>query len=185
MQGDALVPVTVLEMLGNSKAIILVNFLILVSVLSSLSIIIQTSARILQSMGENGVFFRRLGEVHPFSKTPVIALVLQGILSIVLMFLLDIEKLVDSTTVVMVLFSALVISALLKIRGYNYNSGKEYTFLTPLYPFVPLAYIGSALFITVGVVQYYVELGSVLPLWGLGILVAGFPVYFLWNRTVT
>jgi amino acid transporter len=43
-------------------------------------------------MGENGVFFRRLGEVHPFSKTPVIALVLQGILSIVLMFLLDIEK---------------------------------------------------------------------------------------------
>ena len=185
MQGDALVPVTVLEMLGNSKAIILVNFLILVSVLSSLSIVIQTSARILQSMGENGVFFRRLGEVHPFSRTPVIALVLQGVLSIVLMFLLDIEKLVDSTTVVMVLFSALVISALLKVRRYSYNSGKEYTFLTPLYPFVPLAYIGSALFITVGVVQYYVELGSVLPLWGLGILVAGLPVYFLWNRIVT
>jgi hypothetical protein len=85
----------------------------------------------------------------------------------------------------MVLFSALVIYALLKIRGYSYNSGKGYTFLTPLYPFVPLAYIGSALFITVGVVQYYVELGSVLPLWGLGILVAGLPVYFLWNRTVT
>ena len=183
MQGDSLIPLTALEALGQTQAVRMMNLLILVSVLSSLSIIIQTSARILQSLGENGVFFRKLGQVYPKSHTPVIALVVQAGLAILLMSVLDINRLVDSTTVVMVLFSALVVSALLKVRkGEKGRSGPADTFRTPFYPFVPLAYIGCALFITWGVILYYLELGDVLPLWGFAILLPGIPVYYLWEK---
>ena len=70
-------------------------------------------------MGEKRVFFPKLAETHPKANTPTFALTLQAFLAIVLMWILDIEKLVDSTTVVMVLFSAFVISALIKIKGFK------------------------------------------------------------------
>ena len=133
-------------------------------------------------MGEKRVFFPKLAETHPKANTPVFALTLQAFLAIVLMWILDIEKLVDSTTVVMVLFSAFVISALIKIKGFKLFEKMDTKFFrTPLYPVVPLAYILSALFITWGTIQYYIGLGSLLPLWGLFILLSGIPVYYLWK----
>ena len=124
-----------------------------------------------------------MSTVHPKSETPVFALKIQGLLAIVLLMFLDVNRLVDSTTILMVLFSALVISTVLKVRKLkNRKSNNAEIFRLPFYPAIPLVYILSALFITWGVVRYYFELGDMLPLWGFLILLAGWPVYYLWEK---
>ena len=97
------------------------------------------------------------------------------------MISLDIERILDSTTVVMIMFSALSISTLLKIdRG---TDGKN-IYKTPFFPLVPVVYVISAIFISWGVIEFHVSQGSVLPIWGLGFVALGSAIYFIWKRMV-
>ena len=184
MQGDPMVPLTALRALSVYRWELFLTVLIFISVFSSLSVAVQVGARVIQSMGENGVFFKKVATLHYSWKTPVVALVIQGVWSIILIHLLDLEKLVDSTTVVMVLFSALTISSLLKAHKMrsemNHYGGKQ--FHTPLFPLIPFAYIISCLFISIGVIQYYLSLGSFLPFWGFGFVVVGTIIFIFWRK---
>ena len=146
----------------------------------SLSIHIQTAAtRVIQAMGQQGVFFKFIGKTNSRFRTPVNALAVQAIWTIGLLFLLDIENLVDSTTVVMILFSALSISTLLKVDRLNEESDN---FVIPFYPIIPLVYILSAIFISWGVIQYHLSQGSFLPFWGVFFLIAGAGIYHFWKK---
>ncbi len=182
MQGQEMVPLIALESVGAEKWSGLLSILIFISVISSLSITIQTAgARVIQAMGEQGVFFKFTAQTHPTFQTPVNAILIQAFWAIFLMFSLDIESLVDSTTVVMIMFSALSISTLLKIdRG---TDGKN-IYKTPFFPLVPVVYVISAIFISWGVIEFHVSQGSVLPIWGLGFVALGSAIYFIWKRMV-
>jgi len=182
MQGQEMVPLIALESVGAEKWSGLLSILIFISVISSLSITIQTAgARVIQAMGEQGVFFKFTAQTHPTFQTPVNAILIQAFWAIFLMFSLDIESLVDSTTVVMIMFSALSISTLLKIdRGID---GKN-IYKTPFFPLVPVVYVISAIFISWGVIEFHVSQGSVLPIWGLGFVALGSAIYFIWKRMV-
>jgi len=182
MQGQEMVPLIALESVGAEKWSGLLSILIFISVISSLSITIQTAgARVIQAMGEQGVFFKFTAQTHPTFQTPVNAILIQVFWAIFLMFSLDIESLVDSTTVVMIMFSALSISTLLKIdRG---TDGKN-IYKTPFFPLVPVVYVISAIFISWGVIEFHVSQGSVLPIWGLGFVALGSAIYFIWKRMV-
>ena len=182
MQGQEMVPLIALESVGAEKWSGLLSILIFISVISSLSITIQTAgARVIQAMGEQGVFFKFTAQTHPTFQTPVNAILIQVFWAIFLMFSLDIESLVDSTTVVMIMFSALSISTLLKIdRGAD---GKN-IYKTPFFPLVPVVYVISAIFISWGVIEFHVSQGSVLPIWGLGFVALGSAIYFIWKRMV-
>ena len=124
MKGQEMVPLLALNVVGAGEWSVFLSLLILVSVMSSLSIHTQTAAtRVIQAMGQQGIFFNFIGKTHPRYYTPVNALIVQAVWTIGLMFLLDIENLVDSTTVVMIMFSALSISTLFKIdRSKNDSS---------------------------------------------------------------
>ena len=91
----------------------------------------------------------------------------------------DIESLVDSATVVMIMFSALSITTLLKVD--RTNDGPD-IYRIPFFPFVPLAYVISAVFISWGVIQFHLSQGSILPFWGLAFLIVGTVVYFIWKK---
>ena len=107
------------------------------------------------------------------------AILLQAFWTIVLMFALDIESLVDSATVVMIMFSALSIATLLKVN--RSNDGPE-IFRIPFFPLVPTVYIISAIFISWGVIQFHLSQDSILPIWGLSFLIFGSIVYFIWKK---
>ena len=180
MQGQDMVPLLALNAVGASQWSGLLSLLILISVTSSLSIHIQTAAtRVIQAMGQQGVFFKFIGKTNSRFRTPVNALAVQAIWTIGLLFLLDIENLVDSTTVVMILFSALSISTLLKVDRLNKESDN---FVIPFYPIIPLVYILSAIFISWGVIQYHLSQGSFLPFWGIFFLIAGAGIYHFWKK---
>ena len=180
IQGQDMVPLIALKAVGAEGWSKFLSILIFVSVTSSLSITIQTAgARVIQAMGEQGVFFKFTARTHEKFKTPVNAILVQAFWTIVLMFALDIESLVDSATVVMIMFSALSISTLLKVN--RSNDGPE-IFRIPFFPLVPAVYIISAIFISWGVIQFHLSQDSILPIWGLAFLIFGSIVYFIWKK---
>ena len=180
MKGQEMVPLLALNAVGANHWSGFLSLLILISVMSSLSIHIQTAAaRVIQAMGQQGIFFKFTGKTNPRFYTPVNALPVQAIWTIGLMFLLDIENLVDSTTVVMIMFSALSISTLFKVERKK-NDSKIFTI--PFYPLIPLVYILSAVFICWGVIQFHLSQTSYLPFWGLFFLIAGSLIYFSWKN---
>jgi len=184
IQGQEMAPLIALEAVGAGQWTTFLSILIFISVASSLSITIQTAgARVIQAMGEQGVFFLFTARSHKKFKTPVNAILVQAFWTIVLMYVLDIESLVDSTTVVMIMFSALSISTLIKVNYAKEElKGNRDIYKTPFFPLVPVAYIISAIFISWGVIQFHLSMGSLLPVWGLGFLIFGSIVYFIWKK---
>lgn len=181
MRADPLVPITALGRSQFSEWTPFVIGLILISVVSSLSIAMQSGARIYQAMAEHGVFFHRASYLHKRFQTPVISLLIQGVWSIALILIFPIRQLVDSVTVVMVLFSALTISSLFKARRMARKDDKN-LFKTPWFPLLPVAYILSCLFIAAGVTQYYLGQGSLLPSVGFGFALLGSLTYLLGRK---
>ena len=180
IQGQEMAPLIALKAVGAEGWTKFLSILIFISVTSSLSITIQTAgARVIQAMGERGVFFKFTAQTHKKFKTPVNAILLQAFWTIVLMFTLNIESLVDSATVVMIMFSALSISTLLKVDRSN---DSEHIYRIPFFPLVPVAYIVSAIFISWGVIQFHLSQGSILPVWGLVFLILGSVVYYFWKK---
>lgn len=180
IQGQDMTPLVALKAVGAEGWTQFLSILIFVSVTSSLSITIQTAgARVIQAMGEQDVFFKFTAKTHKQFKTPVNAILVQAFWTIVLMFAMDIESLVDSATVVMIMFSALSITTLLKVD--RTNDGPD-IYRIPFFPFVPLAYVISAVFISWGVIQFHLSQGSILPFWGLAFLIVGTVVYFIWKK---
>ena len=180
MKGQEMVPLQALNSVGAGHWSGFLSLLILISVMSSLSIHTQTAAtRVIQAMGQQGIFFKFIGKTSPRFYTPVNALMVQAAWTIGLMFLLDIENLVDSTTVVMIMFSALSISTLFKIDRSTKDSS---IYKIPLFPLIPLIYIISAIFICWGVIQYHLSQNSYLPFWGLFFLISGSIIFYIWRK---
>ncbi|MEA1881874.1 MAG: amino acid permease [Candidatus Marinimicrobia bacterium] len=182
IQGQEMAPLIALKAVGAENWMTFLSILIFISVASSLSITIQTAgARMIQAMGDRGVFFQFTAKLHHQFKTPVNAILLQAMWTIVLMFGLDIESLVNSATVVMIMFSALSISTLFKVD--RSKDGAE-IYRIPFFPLVPAAYIISAVFISWGVINFHLSQGSILPVWGLAFLIFGSIVYFIWKKWI-
>jgi APA family basic amino acid/polyamine antiporter len=55
-------------------------------------------------------------------------------------------------------------------------------FRTPLYPWVPLAFVLGTIVGLSAIVWGQIQVGNYSPIYGLGIAAAGFPVYHLWKR---
>lgn len=180
MKGQEMVPLLALNSVGASQWSGFLSLLILISVMSSLSIHTQTAAtRVIQAMGQQGIFFKFIGKTSARFYTPVNALIVQAVWTMGLMFLLDIDNLVDSTTVVMIMFSALSISTLFKIDRSKEDSS---VYRIPIFPLIPLVYIISAIFICWGVIQYHLSQNSYLPFWGLFFLISGTVIYYIWRK---
>ncbi|XP_049985838.1 cationic amino acid transporter 3-like [Alexandromys fortis] len=72
--------------------------------------------RVVYSMAEDGLLFRRLARVHPRTHTPVLATVLCGIITALMAFLVELSDLVDLTTIGTLLSYSLVSFSVLVLR---------------------------------------------------------------------
>nr|XP_048308212.1 cationic amino acid transporter 3-like [Myodes glareolus] len=84
--------------------------------------------RVVYSMAEDGLLFRRLARVHPRTHTPVLATVLCGIITALMAFLVEISDLVDLTTIGTLLSYSLVSFSVLVLRyqpDQNLSSRKK------------------------------------------------------------
>jgi basic amino acid/polyamine antiporter, APA family len=150
---------------------------IAISTLGTIGAYTLTSPRIYYAMAEDKVFFKKLSEVHPKFKTPVNAILLQGVWSIVLLlFWGTFADLVTYSTFADWIFFALGAFSLFVFRHRNPVSTTGYH--TPLYPFTPLLFFVIATWFVINtMISLPLQSGA-----GLAIILLGLPVYFIFKR---
>lgn len=148
---------------------------IAISTLGFCNITLVAGARVLQVMGEDGLFFRSVARLHPKHRTPNVALLLLSGWAIVLVLSGSYGQLLDYATFGDWLACAVGVGTLF---WYRKHQGSQASFRVPGYPLLPLIFIG-----TIGLVVVQSLRASPLNTGiGLIIMVAGVPVYLVWRR---
>jgi APA family basic amino acid/polyamine antiporter len=148
---------------------------IAISSLGFLSQSILTAPRVYFKMAEDGAFFKAVARVHPKTRAPVTAIVLQGALAAVLALLGTFEIIVRYVVSIDFIFFALTAACIFVFRRRG-----EPTRM-PGHPVTTLVFIAICLF----VVQATFLHDPVHSLAGLGLTLAGLPAYLLWKRSKT
>jgi APA family basic amino acid/polyamine antiporter len=156
------------------------NAAILASVFGTLCAIVLTNSRVPYALARDGLGFDILGRCHPRFATPHVALLVQGAITIALIFWLgSFGRL--STYFVLVEWTALVfaIGAIFVLRRTMPEAHRPYR--TPGYPWVPLVFVLVVSSFLVGIALSNAARGDWAPVLGLLISLAGFPAFALWR----
>ncbi len=160
---------------AGSGAASAISVLVIVSSLGAMSGIILAGPRVYYAMAEDGLLFKWMGAVHPTFRTPYLAIVAQAIWSSVLVLTGTYGTLVSRVIYTeWIFFGALALGtmALRRRRGY------APAFRAAGFPVTPILFALMCLAIVIN--QIVSDLRN--SLWGLGLVVAGLPVYFVWRR---
>jgi amino acid transporter len=156
------------------------NAVILASVFGTLCAIVLTNSRVPYALARDGLGFEVLGRCHPRFATPHVALLVQGAITILLVFWLgSFGRL--TTYFVLVEWTALVfaIGAIFVLRRKMPDAHRPYR--TPGYPWVPLVFVVVVSLFLVGIAVSNAARGDWAPVLGLLISLAGFPAFALWR----
>lgn len=146
-----------------------------------LNVVILVTPRVYQAMARDGLFFRSLARLHPRTRTPVAAILLQAGWSIVLVLSGTYGDLLDWVTFADWIFFGSTAATLLVFRAREARGEARPRFRAPLHP------VSTALFLLAAA---YVVAGAIVSnpanaLRGTLVLLAGIPVFLWWRRTDT
>jgi APA family basic amino acid/polyamine antiporter len=159
----------------GDPATVVMAVLIMISTFGCTNGLILAGARMYYAMAKDGLFFRRAGELNR-NAVPAYALVIQATWAILLCFSGTYGDLLDYVIFAVLLFYVLTIAGLFILRRKRPNA--ERTYKAPGYPLLPALYILVAAAICIDLLIY-----KPLYTWpGVGIVLLGIPVYFLWCR---
>ncbi len=161
--------------LGGSWAKI-IAIPIIISMLTAAQANSMMSARVYYAMAKDGVFFRRMANVHPRFGTPAFALVAAGIWSAILAASGTFDVLLQYVVFVGWLFYSLGGLAVLALRRSRPEAARP--FRVPGYPVTPILFVVSGLAIVVNTVVQSPQKGLI----GLGATAAALPIYLIWRR---
>jgi len=153
----------------------LVALTILISVFSAINSVALTSPRVFFAMASDGLFFRKLAEVHPRFHTPAFAVTLLGVWSAVLSCMGKFQELINYTMFVAWIFYGLGAAAVFAYRRKYPDLHRPYR--VPGYPWTPLLFVLAAAMLVLNVIVSTPKNAGI----GLGIVALGFPVYALWS----
>jgi APA family basic amino acid/polyamine antiporter len=152
------------------------SVIIAISALGGTSSCILAGARISYAMGRDGLFFRRMGDVHPRFRTPAIALIAQGIWSAAIALTGTYDQLFTYTMFGMVLSYVACVVALFVLRRTQPNLPRPYKcFGYPWLPGIYVLLIGGWIVNTI--VERPWEAYSCLAVMAIGV-----PGYIYWKR---
>ena len=154
-----------------------VSMLVAVAVLSSLQATIVTGPRIYHAMADDGLFLPWLARLHPKTRVPLSALLVQGGLGCVLLLSGQFDTLLNFTTCALCLFSTICVASVIVLRVRRPDLPRA--FKTPGYPLTPLLFIVGN-----GWVLYsLVASGAREAIIGGVIVLSGLPAYLYFKRT--
>jgi APA family basic amino acid/polyamine antiporter len=145
-----------------------------ISALGVCAVTIIGSPWLYVAMAREGLFFERFGRLHPRTGAPVLALAVQGLVTLAYLALTTLSWLVDSVVFVEWIFHGLVAWGLVRLRA---RADVPRPFRAPCFPLVPLVYLVTAVLIVCGTLW---KAPWKLKGTGLAILLAGAVAYALW-----
>ena len=147
---------------------------ILVSTFGCLNGLILGGARVCYAMARAGLFFRQCARLHT-RKTPVVALVYQGVWSMVLALTGSYSELLTYSTFASVLFGGLTVAAVYRLRFSQPDRPRPYRCWC--YPLTPALYLAICLAFLVFVVQGDPK----ATMLGLLLMLTGIPFFLVWK----
>ncbi len=156
----------------GSEGAIVIAIMIMISTFGCNNGLILAGARIYYTMALDGLFFKRAGTLNRHA-VPQWALWAQAIVASLLCLSGGYNDLLDMIAFVVVIFYVLTIIGIFVLRKKRPNAERPYKAFA--YPFLPGLYIVLGLVFCV----FLVIFKPAYTLWGLGIVLAGIPVYYI------
>lgn len=150
---------------------------ILVSIFSATNATVLTSSRVFFAMARDGIFFRRLAEIHPRTGTPVLSILAGCTWAMVLAASGTFDQLLTYVVFTGWLFYALAAAAIFPFR--RRDRGADVPFRVPGYPLTPLLFVGAAAAIVLNAL-FSTPLEALI---GIAVVLAGAPAFVAWRRT--
>ena len=135
-----------------------------------------TAPRVFFAMAKDGLFFRKLADVHPKFLTPHVSILATGAWAAVLSLTGTFEQLATYVIFGQWIFFGLTAGAVIVLRKKRPDLARPYR--TPGYPILPIVFIGAAVFISVNTLI----LQPINALAGLAIIVLGVPAFLYWQK---
>jgi APA family basic amino acid/polyamine antiporter len=153
----------------------LVAFMILISTFSAANSIQLTAPRVFYAMAKDGLFFRRLAEVHSRFRTPAIAVLACGAWSALLVCLASFQQLFTYVIFTGWIFYGLAAASIFQYRRRMPDAERPYR--VPGYPWTPALFVLAA----AALVLNTIISGPRGAAEGLGIVLIGLPAYLIWH----
>jgi APA family basic amino acid/polyamine antiporter len=149
---------------------------IMVSTFGCCNGMIMSGARVYFTMAQDNLFFRRAGTLDPVHHTPVFALAIQCVWTILLTLSGQYNDLLDYVIFAVLLFYILTIGGLFRLRRTRPDLDRPYR--AAGYPVLPALYM-----LVAGVIEILLLINKpTFTVRGLILVLLGVPVYFLWRR---
>ena len=148
------------------------SLIVVIAVLGSLSAVVMSAPRVYFAMARDGLFIPQVAAIHPRFETPAFAIALQASLASVLVVAGTFNDIISYFVFVVIVFVALTIVALFKLRR---GTQPEVSYLTRGYPVTPIVFL-------VLVTLLLVLLAGNNPkqaFLGVGVVLLGLPFYYL------
>jgi APA family basic amino acid/polyamine antiporter len=153
----------------------LVALTILISMFSAANSIMLTAPRVFYAMAQDGLFFKRLSQVHPRFGTPAFAVVTAAVWAAVLAASGTFEQLLTYVVFIGWIFYALAAAGVFVYRRRSPDVERPYK--VPGYPITPAVFILAAAALVVNTIFTQPQRAAV----GLGIVLLGAPAYLVWR----
>jgi APA family basic amino acid/polyamine antiporter len=161
--------------IGDYAAIIMAVF-IMISTMGCNNGLVLAGPRVYYAMAKDGLFFKRIGNLNK-KGVPAFAIIVQCAWSIVLCLSGTYSDLLDYVVIAALIFYILTILAVFILRVKKPDIERPYKAFG--YPYIPILYIIITSAISVILLIYKPD--YTVP--GLGIVLLGIPVYFVWDRS--
>lgn len=148
---------------------------VVIAVLGSLAGLTMAAPRVYYAMARDRLFFHAAARLHPRTGTPVLAIALQAALASLLVMLGTFERIIAYFVFSVVVFLALTVAAVYRLRRRDTSAP---AFSTPGYPLTPLFFlllVAPLLVLLLGDKPREALLGA-------GVVALGLPVYFVLFR---
>ncbi len=186
MKNSSLVASDALAIVSGVTGGGLIALMVIISTLGAVNGNVLPCARITFAMGEQKVFTRWVGRVHPIFKTPGNALWLQCIWSCVFVLSGSFDMLTDMFVFITWIFYGFAAYGIFILR--KKMPDVERTYKVGGYPFVPLIFIFFAAFYFA--VTLYTDINNYLSgktefinsVYGLALTLAGIPIYLYYRK---
>jgi APA family basic amino acid/polyamine antiporter len=178
---ETFVAIRVMRMLGGSTAATVMGLCIMASILGALNGVVLTKSRVPYALSRDRLTFGFLGKCHPRWATPHVAILVQGAVAAALVLWLRSFDELTAYFVVVEWFALIFgIGAVFVLRRKMPEAPRPYR--TPLYPWVPLIFMVGTTVGLAAIIWSRASAGNWRPVIGLGIALAGVPVYWIWRR---
>jgi APA family basic amino acid/polyamine antiporter len=149
---------------------------ITISTLGFLSQSLLTTPRVYFARAEDGLFFRRIAQVHPHTRVPVFAIALQGALAIIIALSGAYGQILNYVVSVDFIWFGLTGLSLFIFRRRDPSS--EATFKVPGHPFTTALFVAACWLVVLSTVYKYPANSAI----GFLLVLAGIPACYYWLR---